>query len=472
MEIINLPLLTEHLPILDKDFRPASLMNRDFLQAVDNSGEGVPLVIALERSHGLTSVFKTRVFSLDSKMAKHNLLFVERLVKSLLWIRGGWKITIGGPREIGEYICKEYSPGGNREFDAKFMSKVYEKPFTVEICGAKDVPNEAEETKPAGRHLNGCRIGLDLGGSDRKVSAVINGEAVFSEEIIWFPKTETNPDYHYKEIMTALKTANDKMPHLDAIGVSSAGIYINNRVMAASLFLKVPEELFEQKVKNIFLDIQKEFGGIPVEVANDGDITALAGAMELNDTNVLGIAMGTSEAGGYVDGSGNITGWLNELAFVPVDYNQNALIDEWSGDYGCGVKYFSQDAVIKLAPVAGIHLEEKLTPAEKLKVVQELMEKGDARARKIFESIGCYLGYAIPHYADFFDIKHVLVLGRVTSGEGGNIILEKANQVLCKHFPILSKKINIHLPDESNRRVGQSIAAASLPDTNFRLKNQ
>ena len=79
----------------------------------------------------------------------------------------------------------------------------------------------------------------------------------------------------------------------------------------------------------------------------------------------------------YVNKDGNITGWLNEPAFVRVDFNKGAMVDEWSGDYGSGVKYFSQHAVIKLAPKAGIELDETLSPAEKLRVVQKLMEEGD-----------------------------------------------------------------------------------------------
>jgi predicted NBD/HSP70 family sugar kinase len=454
----------EILPPLDKGFRPAALENKAFLEAVEKSGGGVPLVLALERGGGLISTYKTRVFAENSGMSDANSFYVERLVKTLLWAKGGWKVTVGGPASVGEYIRKAYAAGGIREFDAKFMSRVYEKPFTVEITEADKVPEGKEETNPVGRHLKGCRIGFDAGGSDRKVSAVIDGEAVYSEEVIWHPKTQSNPDYHYNEILASMKTAASHMPRIDAIGVSSAGIYINNRVMVASLFLKVPDELFEKKVKNLFLDIQKEMGGVPLEVANDGDVTALAGAMDLDDTNVLGIAMGTSQAGGYIDGHGNITGWLNELAFVPVDYNPSVAVDEWSGDFGCGVKYFSQDAVIKLAPAAGISLDEKSTPAEKLKVVQDLFEKGEESAKLIFESIGCYLGYSLAHYADFYDMKHVLILGRVTSGEGGNIILAAAKKVLAHEFPQLSGKVRLHLPDESNRRVGQSIAAASLPE--------
>jgi len=216
-------------------------------------------------------------------------------------------------------------------------------------------------------------------------------------------------------------------------------------------------------VTNLFLDIKKEWGGVPLEVIHDGDVAALAGAMSLDDTNVLGIALGSSQAGGYIDGRGNITGWLNELAFVPVDLNPHAPVDEWSGDRGTGVHYFSQEAVIRLAKVAEIVFDEKQTSAEKLKRVQELLSRGHDGARKIFETIGCYMGYGIAYYADFYDVKHVLILGRVTSGEGGNIILQKAEEVLQTEFPELAGTVRLHLPDESSRRVGQAIAAASLP---------
>ena len=419
MTKLNLNIRPKCVPPLDLGFCPSVLFNRAYRATAKASGKSIPLGVSLERGSGLVSTVRTEIFADDSEMFENNILYVERLVKTLLWAYGGWKITIGGSLKIGEYIKKAYSTGGIREFDAKFMGKVYDKDFTVEITDYDKIPDTIGDAKPVGRHLNGNRIGFDAGGSDRKVAAVINGEVVYSEEVIWFPKINSDPDYHYNDILKAVKTAAAYMPKVDAIGVSSAGIYINNRVMVASLFLKVPEKLFNEKIKDIFINIAKELGDVPIEVANDGDVTALAGAMDINDTNVLGIAMGTSEAGGYVDGQGNITGWLNELAFVPVDYNANAAVDEWSGDYGCGVKYFSQEAVIKLAPEAGITLDESLSPAEKLKIVQNLNESGHEGARKIFQSIGCYLGYAIAYYCEFYDIKHILILGRVTSGEGG-----------------------------------------------------
>ena len=450
--------------LLDPQFQPMVKVVADYRAAVAKEG-GVPLVIAVERNKGYVSTYKLDVFKDGSGHDEESYGVVERIVKTLLWVYGGFKVTVAGSKKIYEKIADAYKKGGARQFDADFMARVYERPFEVEyVENAADAPKEHQAADPVGRHLDGCRIGFDAGGSDRKVSAVVDGETVYSEEVVWFPKLQSDPDYHYQGILDAMKTAASHMPRVDAIGVSSAGVYIDNKIMIASLFLKVSDEDFEKKVKTMYLDVAKEIGeNIPVEVANDGDVTALAGAMDLNDNNVLGVAMGTSEAAGYVDSQGNITGWLNELAFVPVDYCKDAMVDEWSGDYGCGVKYFSQDSVIKLAPAAGIELDESLSPAEKLKVVQKLMAEGDERAAKIYDTIGVYFGYAIAYYAMFYDIKHVIIMGRVTSGEGGTIVLAKANEVLKREYPELAEKIRLHIPDEKSRRVGQSVAAASLP---------
>ena len=450
---------------LDPQFAPLSVVCRDMREATAKDGQDI--IIAIERNKGYTTTYKTRIFRDGTGKDEENFRFVERIVKSLLWVIGGYKIIIAGSDVVGEKIKEAYTYGGLRDFDVRFMERVYEETFVVESVAYENAPADKSAASPIGRHLDGCRIGFDAGGSDRKVSAVIDGKSVYSEEVVWFPKTNSDPEYHYNGILEAMKTAASHMPRVDAIGVSSAGVYIDNRIMVASLFLKVSDEDFERKVKNMYIDVAKEIGeNIPIEVANDGDVTALAGAMDLDDDSVLGVAMGTSEAGGYVDPEGNITGWLNELAFVPVDFCADAMVDEWSGDYGCGVKYFSQDGVIKLAPYAGIELDDNLTLAEKLKVVQKLMKEGDSRAADIYDTIGAYFGYAIAYYAEFYEMKHVLIMGRVTSGEGGVIILERAQEVLDKEFPELAKKIKLHIPDENSRRVGQSVAAASLPKVN------
>jgi len=451
------------LPPLDEGFRPASLANRAYRAEVAACGE--PLVIGLERENGNLSRYETLVFPAGYPRSIENNYYVERLVKFLLWQRGGYKVYIGGSKSIADYIHNCYSPDGLRKFDYHFMGEqVYEQPFSVVGCSPDEVPPTHETGKPLGRHLDGCRIGFDLGASDRKVSAVVDGKVVFSEEVIWEPRRQIDPDYHYREIVTALKTAASKMPHTDAIGGSSAGIIIDNRPMVASLFRGIPGERFHE-IKDLFNRIRREMN-VPMEVINDGDVTALAGAMSLDDTGVLGIALGSSEAGGYVDMNGNILGWLSELAFAPVDYNPQGPVDEWSGEIGCGALYFSQQCVFRLAPKAGIEMPIGLTDAEKLKFVQEKLEAGHTGALKIWQSMGIYLGYALAHYTDFYQVKHVLILGRCTSGLGGDLILDGAKTVLQDEFPELAESIHIQLPDEKSRRVGQSIAAASLPEIN------
>jgi predicted NBD/HSP70 family sugar kinase len=254
------------------------------------------------------------------------------------------------------------------------------------------------------------------------------------------------------------------LPRVDAIGGSAAGVYVDNKPRIASLFRGVSKEDFQKHVQNIFIDIQKQYN-VPVVVANDGEVTALAGAMSMKSNGVLGLSMGTSQAAGYVNMQGNITDWLNELAFAPVDYRDNAPADEWSGDIGCGVQYFSQQAVARLAPLAGIDFPENMSFPERLTGVQKLMSEGDERAAKIYRTIGVCFAYAIAHYAGFYEIRNLLILGRVTSGAGGELILKTAEDVLAEEFPGLAKQITFRTPDEQFKRHGQAVVAASLPAT-------
>ena len=452
---------------LDRGFLPASLFNRRYRELASASG-GVPLRLALERGDGSISTLSTSVVTPSAGHLAATLLYVERLVKSLLWQRGGWKVYVGGPAAIGQHLKTVYSPAGARKFDADFLGRVYKHPFEVIVTRAEAVPDSTEMTRPLGRHLDGCRVGFDLGASDRKASAVVDGEAVFSEEVHWDPRHAVDPEYHYQGVMDSIRRAAQHLPRLDAVGGSAAGIYIDNRVRAGSLYRGVPKEDFDAKIALLFLRIRDELG-VPLEVANDGDVTALAGSMSLGDNPVLGIALGSSQAAGYVNCEGNITSWLNELAFVPVDYRPDGPVDEWSGDC-CGSQYFSQQATDRVARGAGMGLEANLTLPERLFVLQERMAAGDPLAAQVYETIGVYLGYGVAHYADLCELKHVLLLGRVTTGPGGEIILDKSVEVLRREFPEIASRVSMALPDEANRRVGQSIAAASLPEIDRGVK--
>ena len=448
------------VPPLDPEFLPAALFNKKYRAIAATEGEA-PVRLALEASDGSISTFDTSVINSTKSHFQASLLYIERIVKFLLWQRGGWRLHVGGPPEIGRYVKEVYSTGGARRFDCEFMSGIYERPFEVVVTSADSVPESRETTRPLGRHLDGCRVGFDLGASDRKASAVVNGKAVFSEEVVWDPRSASDPEYHYRGVLESIRSAMAYLPRLDAIGGSAAGVYLSNRVRAGSLYRGVPADRFLEKIAPMFLRIGNELG-VPIEVVNDGEVTALAGSMSLGENPVLGIALGSSQAAGYVNREGNITNWLNELAFGPVDYRADGPLDEWSGDC-CGVQYFSQQAANRLAIDAGMKFPDTMGLPERLVRLQKKMEAGDKIAAQVYETIGVYVGYGIAHYADFYDLKHVLLLGRVTTGKGGEIMLRKSLEVLRIEFPGIASRVSIALPDEKSRRVGQSIAAASLP---------
>ncbi|MDO4182572.1 MAG: ROK family protein [Coriobacteriia bacterium] len=456
MNYLGIEFDIKNTPVLDKDFIPFGVWMQEYLK-----GATQPIKIAVEREDGKISVRES--FIRGGEFAEADFRYVERLVKFQLWSIGGFRVYVCGCNDVAAKLAAAYSPEGERAFDYGFVGDVYEKPLEVVCCTEADFPAANEVVQAIGGHMDGCRIGFDAGGSDRKVSAVIDGEAVYSEEVVWFPKVTEDPDYHFNEIVTAFKTAASKMPRVDAIGISSAGTFVGNAPMVASLFIKVPRERREE-VKTIYDRAAAEIGNVPTVVSNDGDVAALAGFMGTKKGEILGIAMGTSEAVGYVNAEGNVLGWINELAFAPVDLSPAAMQDEWSGDFGVGCKYFSQDAVIKLAPAAGIDLDPSLSPAEKLKVVQAKSNEGHAGALDIFRSIGSYLAYTTVLYSQFYNIQTMMIMGRVASGVGGDLIISECNRILGEEYPELAAQVNVTLPDEMMRRVGQSVAAASLPE--------
>ena len=457
MQYLGVSYEMKHIPQLDPGFIPFGIWMNEYEKGADKD-----ISIAVERNNGFISVRHAKIHGTE-EMAAADYRFVERYMKFLLWSIGGFKVYVCGCSHIAKKLQQAYSPEGERAFDFDFFQKLYERPLQILDCALTECPQPNESPVPIGGHTDGCRIGFDAGGSDRKVSAVIDGEVVYSEEVVWHPKTNPDPSYQYEGILDSFRTAASKMPRVDGIGVSSAGVFIGNAPMISSIFYCVPRNRWDE-VKTVYDRAAAAIGDVPIVVANDGDVSALAGAMGMDCGRIMGLAMGTSEAVGYVDKDKNVLGWISELAFAPVDLAEDAMEDEWSTDIGVGCKYFSQDAVIKLAPRAGIELDDALTPAEKLKVVQQLMEADDPRAQQVFHDIGIYLAYTVVQYCRFYDVEHLMLLGRVMSGKGGDTILATCQAVLSDEFPALAAKVQVMLPDEKTRRVGQSAAAASLPD--------
>jgi len=443
---------------LKRDFKPPITVLQELKRAARPQGK--VLAIAWERENGYVARYDLPLPP-RAEDSPEVLQLAERIVKFLLWSSGGWRLMLSGPRKLCLAIKQQYSRNGARSFDVNFMASVYGRPLEVELRPLAEMPQAYERALLMDNRTNGCRLGFDLGASDFKISAVKRGKVVFSEEFPWDPRNQPDPEYHYAKLNEGLKKAAACLPRVDAIGGSTAGVVVDNRIQVASLFRAVPPERYAE-AQNMFLRLGQEWN-VPVEVANDGDVTALAGLMSLGKKGILGVAMGSSEAAGFIDRMGCLTGRLSELAFAPVDLHPAAPADEWSGDIGVGAMYFSQQAVNHLALKKGIRFPAKMPLPERLKRVQERMLDGDVTALNIFQKIGLYLGYTVPWYREFYGFDSMMILGRVTSGPGGVMILETARLILADQFPEVSEQVDVFMPDEKARRVGQSVAAASIP---------
>ena len=432
----------------------------------DGIGSKADIVsIAWERENGNVFRYDFPVPQrLDPKAAKYVSFVAERIAKFILWSAGGYKLYLAGPDAVVKPIAKAYTKKGARAFDYDFFASIYGRPVEAQVVPYRKMPEMREKTAVVKTVADGCRIGFDLGASDFKISALNKGKVVFSKEFPWDPRNNADPEYHYSKLTAGLKEAAKHLPRVDAIGGSTAGVLVDKKLGLASLLRAVKEKnpsKFEQG-QNMFYRIEKDWG-VPFAVYNDGDVTALAGMLSMNKNGILGVAMGSSEAVGYVDPKRRMTGRICELAFAPVDFNPCAPKDEWSGDYGVGAMAFSQQAANWLAQKYGFKFPKAMKLPERLKVVQAAMEKGDAKALKVYLEIGRFLAHAIPWYNEFYDYENMMILGRVTSGLGGEVILETAKRILKDVYPEWAEKIDVFMPDEQARRLGQSVAAAQIP---------
>ncbi len=452
-------------PPLDASFRPLALARAGLDAGIRATGSGTRVALAVEQPAGSAWRRETHVYPPGHPHEAASHRAVERLCKFLLWSRGGSRLYVDGPPSLVTFLTRHYAADPAGVFDAAFMGpQLFGTPFEVVAVPEADFPAEREASVALGRHLDGCRIGFDLGASDRKAAAVIDGEVVFSEEIPWDPSLHADPQWHFDGVMDSLRRAAVHLPRVDAIGGSSAGAYVDNEVRAASLFRSVPPEAFEARVRGLFRELRHAWRDIPFVVVNDGEVTALAGSMMAGSGGLLGIAMGSSQAAGYVDRQGRLTSRIDELAFAPVDVAPDAPVDEWSGDRGCGVQYFSQQATARLMASAGIEVDGSTPLPERLVHVQDLMAAGDPRAALVYRTVGSYLGYGLLTYREEYDLDHLLLLGRVMTGAGGDAIIETARAVLAAEDPEAAEAIRFHLADERQKRHGQAVAAASLPE--------
>jgi predicted NBD/HSP70 family sugar kinase len=451
-------------PELDPEFLPAAKRWAEYRKLAAREASLIPFLIAMETPDGCVSRFGIRVLPDQHRKANDSAFLTERAIKFLLWQRGASKIYISGDPKLALSIAKIYSSDGKRAFDTDLMRRIYETPLQIiHVENQDDLPDENRMDRKIGGHLNGNRIGIDLGASSRTCCAVIDGKTVYSETVHWAPAMVEDPDYHQHGVMDSIRSAARHLPEIDGIGISAAGAYFNNRARVGSIFRGIKEDLFEKHISGMFQRISQELH-VPVEIINDGEVTALAGVLAGLAPPVLGLALGSALGGGYVNPDGHLNGWLNELAFVPIDYNPTAPSDEWSGDIGCCVQYLSQQGAIRLAKTANITLPQDASQGEQFAILSKLADNMDESALKVFRSLGVYLASAVAHFDQFYKLKNILLLGGVCAGNGGAVLLDAARNTLNTNYPTIAEHVDIHLPAAIERKIAQAEAAASLPE--------
>jgi predicted NBD/HSP70 family sugar kinase len=463
---------------LDPNFSPVVLGKKKYLKYVSGS----PFVVewALERSDGVARG-KLPVFADSHPDVDASVHLAGVLIQEMIWQRSAFRLLLCGPPGTCGALLRAFSPEGKYAFEVRTMPKVcgLTKAFEVRmVFSAAELPPPRDTPQRCGSDASGCRLAFDLGKSDIKTVAVQDNQVLHSKETEW-DVTNPDPQYHWEMILSALQDTAQHLPRIDAIGGSATGTLSgDNGATWCDIFPNVPPEVYKEKVVPIFRNLAKKFGDVPLKVINDGEVTALAGKMMVNQGNLFGISMGSSEGGGYCDEEGRLLGWINEMCYIQLDLNPEAVTDPWTkGHTGISHMYLGQRGATKLVEKGGVDVPEELRPdhsnmntmkheghAKCLKLIQAAMKDPakEPQARKIYETVGVYLGYGLAQYSEHYKIENALILGRVSSGAGGDVLIAKAKEVLAVEFPDIPP-IKFHFADEHFKRVGQCIAAAALP---------
>jgi len=468
---------------LDPGFAPVVLAKREYRNAAKDCAD--TLHFALVRADGCARG-ELKVFPEGDEKYQASVILAGIMIQETIWRCGASSLQLAGPASLCQTLKTAYSKGGTYEFEADVMPKANGTPgkvFEVTVVGGPaDMPEAKDTPQVCGKSADGCRLAFDLGKSDIKTVAIKDGEVLDSAETEW-DVTNVDPQYHFDAIVAAMKKtiANAEAKgfgKIQAVGGSATGtVSGNNEATWCDIFPNVPQDVYKEKVVDIFKRIAKEVAGdVPLKVINDGEVTALAAVQKISKGNVMGISMGSSEGGGYANTDGNLMGWINELCYIKLDMNPEAPDDPWTkgAHRGLSHMYLGQRGATKNAhkicevpenykyPHPDMCTIKHEDHAQCLKLIQKAMADTPEKASDLYRTCGVYLGYGLAQYCEHYKIDHVMILGRVSKGAGGDLMLKVANEVLETEFPELPK-ITFHTADDHFKAVGQCIAAAALP---------
>ncbi len=457
MELFGIDPEITTVPELESNFVPILLWNQAYLKKAKE-----PLTLAISNKLGQCIIHHTLIRN-DKTSGQADKFFVEQLAKSLLWLYGGNKITVVGNALVFNHLRNTFSVSGARASEVVFMSNIYDEAFVVERKPAP--PKPANRKRMLTQQLNGYRIGIDINSYDRKCAAVHNGEILYMEQVLWNPMVESDPEFHFKSVVESIHVAAKRLPRIDGIGVSTTGVFVENQARFSDLFHSVPGMDFSDALIDLYPRAAKAMGcGEGLVVENEGDVSALAGAMTMDCKGVLSLHFGHKFTAGFVDNDGYLTGWLNELEHMPIHFSKSDPNDPNSADEGCGLRYFSEEGVLRMAEEAGVKFRQDSNNRQRLRGLQLQAEQNSSKSKLVFQSIGTILGHSLAYYHSLYQFQVVLLTGRIMTGAGGDMIFNAAQKVLAKDYPLTASSIVISLPDENDSQIDLAVAAATLPE--------
>ena len=225
--------------IIDKDFKPIYLVCEEM-----ERGGNIPFSISVFRDDELLSTFKSKI----TKNFDESYTYFKQMFLTVFWIYGGNKVFIKGNEKYLLKILDSLLKDEEVKITLETMKEIFHSDVLVTYSKAP-LPKRTIKKVKLASSFKGNRIGFDAGGSDRKVSSVVDGKVIFEEETVWLPKE--NPDWHYHEkgIIDSLNKAAEKLKTVDAVGVSTSGIIIDNKMVQAALFVKVQEKILLNMLK-------------------------------------------------------------------------------------------------------------------------------------------------------------------------------------------------------------------------------
>jgi hypothetical protein len=248
-------------------------------------------------------------------------------------------------------FCKaDFGKGWESGSVSDYLSVYNGAPFAITAADrGDDGPPAATETavRSGGRVRPGAAVGVDIGNQSFKVAVVAFDEAD-GFELKSTKVFRTRPeggaaaltsgdllDRVEKAVRECCTKADVELDAVVGIGIAWPGAVRDGRIAATSNLFRELSDVFDLSTKRLIPEgltrviglrttVSERFGGKPTELVNDGSAAALYWSRAAGLKSAVVVVLGTSVAGGYVNGRGEVGGLLTEFGRCVIDLDRAA----------------------------------------------------------------------------------------------------------------------------------------------------